>query len=211
MLAQLQKRLEEQEVKATRKCEKSVLERDASIRVQNQLLTQVEVLRRAQTRSIDKESCTYPLRSRTANTAYAGGSRRRHRSVSPHHEECSDESEPSKLTKTSRVKDLVEMVRKRIHEDTTTLWRLRIVHPVSFEFSSFRRNHVLWIPEAVRDTELRVIHRSNRSRLAPSILSGQDCDPLSRRQSHVLDVSLQSQGHGLRLVLLFLVTVFSKL
>jgi len=129
----------------------------------------------------------------------------------PHHEECSDESEPSKLTKTSRVKDLVEMVRKRIHEDTTTLWRLRIVHPVSFEFSSFRRNHVLWIPEAVRDTELRVIHRSNRSRLAPSILSGQDCDPLSRRQSHVLDVSLQSQGHGLRLVLLFLVTVFSKL
>ena len=82
MLAQLQKRLEEQEVKATRKCEKSVLERDASIHVQNQLLTQVEVLRRAQTRSIDKESCTYPLRSRTANTAYAGGSRRRHRSVS---------------------------------------------------------------------------------------------------------------------------------
>ena len=43
-LAQLQKRLDEQEAEAAHEREKSVLERDAATRVQNQLLTQVEVL-----------------------------------------------------------------------------------------------------------------------------------------------------------------------
>jgi len=55
MLAQLQKRLDEQEAGTTRKHKKFFLERDAAMRVQNQLLTQMEVLRRARARGSNEE------------------------------------------------------------------------------------------------------------------------------------------------------------
>ena len=52
-VAQLQKWLDEQEEEVAREFKKSALERDVATRVQNQLLTQVEILRRAQTRGSD--------------------------------------------------------------------------------------------------------------------------------------------------------------
>ena len=53
------------------------------------------------------------------NTAYTGDSYRHHRFSFPRHEEHSDESEPPKPVKMACIEDLVEMVRKGIHEDTS--------------------------------------------------------------------------------------------
>ena len=44
MLVRLQKRLDKQEAEVARECEKAALERDASTRVHNQLLSRIEVL-----------------------------------------------------------------------------------------------------------------------------------------------------------------------
>ena len=64
-----------------------------------------------------EESRTHPSQLRTTDTACTWGNRRHHRSTSPRCEERSDESEPLKPVKTTRIKDLMEMVRKRIDKD----------------------------------------------------------------------------------------------
>ena len=61
---------------------------------------------------------SHPSSPHAINTAHTGGNQRRHRSVSSHHDENSNDSEPPKLVKTPRIKDLVEMVWKQTHEDT---------------------------------------------------------------------------------------------
>ena len=83
------------------------------MRVHRRLLAQVEVLKRAQTRGSDMvESRTHPLLPRATDNAYTRDSRRSRISASPRREERSDESKPPIPTKTPRIKDLVEMVRK---------------------------------------------------------------------------------------------------
>ena len=68
------------------------------------------------TRDSDEESYTHPSHPYAMDTACIGGSRRRRRSVSLRHEECSNESEPTSPQK-PYIENLVEMVRKRIDED----------------------------------------------------------------------------------------------
>ena len=119
MLARLQKRLDAQEPEGACECEKVAIERDATTCVHNQLLAQIETLRRAQMRGSNaKESRTHLSQPRAVKTACIGSNRRRRRSAYPCHKELSDESEPYKPMKTPRTEDLMEMVRKRIKEDT---------------------------------------------------------------------------------------------
>ena len=83
MLARLQKRLDEQEAEAARERQKwldkqeveaahervkATLNRDAAKRVHNQLLARIEVLRRAQTRGSDEDSCTHPSQPSAIDT-----------------------------------------------------------------------------------------------------------------------------------------------
>ena len=63
-----------------------------------------------------EESHAHLSQPRMTDTVCTGGSRRHRKYASPHRKERSDESEPPKPMKTPRIEDLVEMVRKRIHD-----------------------------------------------------------------------------------------------
>ena len=111
MLTRLQKLLDEQE--EAREREKAALEKDVVMRVQNQLLVQVEVLRRAWMRGSYEKSRTHHSQPHAMDATCSGGNRIH----VPTLRERSDESKIHKFTKTSHIEDLVEMVRKRIDED----------------------------------------------------------------------------------------------
>ena len=73
LLACLHKWLNAQEAEATCEREKASLERAAAVRIKNQLLAQIEMLRRAQTRGSNAKEChAHPSQSCMTNTAYSG-------------------------------------------------------------------------------------------------------------------------------------------
>jgi len=62
---------------------------------------------------MEESRSSSPCMTDTPSRGYHG----LHRSVSPHRDENSDESEPPRLAKIPCIEDLVEMIRKQIYED----------------------------------------------------------------------------------------------
>ena len=113
----LQKQLDDQQKGAARERaaperEEAALEMDASNRIQNRLLVQLEILRR----SLSSHDCgTGGSRDnqsppRLNNSPYVVICRRRNQSYSPNDGEYSDSSEPHKASKIPRIKGFTELV-----------------------------------------------------------------------------------------------------
>jgi len=76
--------LDEQQVKVIYECEKAALERDTTIRVQNWLLTQIEILRRSQSSGTPGEgSWAPPPPTLSIGTTHIESKRKRDKSLSP--------------------------------------------------------------------------------------------------------------------------------
>jgi len=98
--------------------EEVALERDASNRVQNQLLAQLEIPWKAQsTRNHEKEeSWAPPSPPRVTDTTRTKSSRRRSSSADPSDDEHSDSVGLHKAKKIPCIEDITELVQKRIEE-----------------------------------------------------------------------------------------------
>ena len=118
MLASLQKQMEEQRAKANREREKAALERDATACVHNQLITQIEILRKSQsTRNQRAEgSRTPPSPPGTARATRTESSWRRNRTHSPSDNQHSENSGSYKAPKVSCIEGIEEIIRKRIED-----------------------------------------------------------------------------------------------